>query len=82
MESEMSKYRKNITRRHIRPQHLFRKDTSEVDVPPEMIEMAHERCGCRMQELVEGYPLTSVMAKAYLQGFIDRHECQVKTEGE
>lgn len=60
--------------RTILPSILARKDRIDIEIPRELIEFAHDRCEHLMRDLVDGKPLTSVLAKAYIQGFIDRHE--------
>lgn len=62
--------------RTILPSILASRDTIKLDIPRELIEFAHDRCRYLMRDLIEGKPLTSVLAKAYMQGFIDRHEAK------
>ena len=59
--------------RPIMPAILPAKEVLHVKVPREFIELAHDRCGYLMRALIEGHALTSVIAEAYMQGFIDRN---------
>jgi hypothetical protein len=60
--------------RTITPKIIGRKDTYEVKVPKEMLDMAQERCRPLMRDLIDGQALTNVLIKAYMQGFIDCYE--------
>jgi hypothetical protein len=57
--------------RTITPKILCKKDTYEVQVSNEMISVAQDRCRPFMRNLIDGRPLTDVLIKAYLQGFVD-----------
>ncbi|MCK2149469.1 hypothetical protein MYE70_10365 [Marinobacter alexandrii] len=60
--------------RTITPKIIGRKEVNEVAVPKEMLSMAQERCRPMMRDLIDGQPVTNVLIKAYMQGFIDCYE--------
>lgn len=47
----------------------------------ELANMAADRVRPLMRDLIDGHPLTNVLVKAYLQGFIDYHQA-VETPNE
>lgn len=55
----------------ITPKIPYKPDVQNIELPEGMLDFAARRCQARMQELVEGKPLTDVVVKAYLQGFFD-----------
>lgn len=64
----------------ILPRVPSKKDSYYVPVTMEMLEFANKRCQVVMRDIVDGKPLTDVLIKTYLQGFIDCYQANFPEE--